>query len=122
GRDRLHGADLGGGQAETAELVAARAPHSLVMERVEGGGEAAPDRSGAGGRKLLRADDAASPGKPPGRLRNGGSPATANTGPMRGSSAISAATLAFRSASVWMKCGMGFAQLCDDGRAGQVRR
>jgi len=55
--------DLGRGQAEPLEPVAARAPDGVVMERLEGGKQPRADRGRAGGRQLLAADDGAQAGK-----------------------------------------------------------
>ena len=49
-------------QAEPRELVAARQPHGIVMERIERREQPRPDRRRARGRKLLAADDGAEPG------------------------------------------------------------
>ena len=57
--DRL---DLGPRQAEPRELIPAREPHRIVMEWIERREQPRPDRRGAGGGKLLAADDGAEPG------------------------------------------------------------
>ena len=53
---------FGSGKAEPLELVGARPPHGVMMKRIEGGEQPVPDGGGAGGRKLLAADDGAQAG------------------------------------------------------------
>ena len=58
--DRL---DLGGGQTQPLEFVAARAADPVVMKRIEGREQPAADRGVARGRELLAAHDGAQSGK-----------------------------------------------------------
>src|SRR5262249_21041409 len=57
--ERLHGPDLRLRQAEPRELGGARAPHRVVVKRIEGGDDTPPDRARARSRQLLCADDGA---------------------------------------------------------------
>ena len=59
----LQGLDLGRRQPEPAEPVGAGLAQRVVVERIERGADAAPDRRGARGRQLLAADDRGKPGK-----------------------------------------------------------
>ena len=56
-RDRLYGADFGCGQPKPGEPGRSRLEDRIGLERIERGFEPAPDRVGAGGRKLLRDDN-----------------------------------------------------------------
>ena len=62
-RDVLQRLDLGGRKPEPAEAVGARLADGVVIERIERGREASPDRRGTRGGELLAADDRGQAGK-----------------------------------------------------------
>ena len=63
--DLLEGADLRSRQTEPTEPVGSRFYQALWGERIIGGGEPTPDRTGARGRKLLGDHNAGYSGKSP---------------------------------------------------------